>query len=218
MSTSTTLFDVRAQSASVQTTLHVSPAARVVLPTLPAQAARTGPRSNPLEDVATSGAAVYARVFERATDGILPKLADMSDKMPRLSASAEDARPPRMQVAVKKEVSSHLSGEVVDTKFGKLGIIKIYDFNSFLFFDFLEEVLRLLLAMKDHAVVIDVRGNNGGIVYLAQMSIQFFTAKVVKPMLWSTRITETTARLENAISVPGQNMSAKSATTFTETI
>lgn len=176
------------------------------------------PLRDPLGDVAASGSALYASAFERAASGIVPKLNKMSDHLPTLRASA-DSTATRTELEVNPFVAQHLAGEVVETKYGKLGIIRMYDFNSFLFLTFLEQVLKLLMSMKDHAVVIDVRGNNGGIVYLAQMSIQFFTQKRVKPMLWSTRITETTAILENAISVKGKPILSKNPTTsFTESI
>lgn len=148
----------------------------------------------------------------------IPSLVAMSNHMAPIQFASVSSLGSRKAVDVNPFVASHLSSEVITTKFGKLGMIRIHDFNSIQFFTFFEEVLKLLLAMKDHAVVIDVRGNNGGIVYLAQMTIQFFSENKVKPMQWSMRITDTIARLENAVTKLGKPTDSESPSLFTESI
>ncbi len=105
-------------------------------------------------------------MFEQQTAGVLPMLSKMSWKMKAKSNVAArpavtgepDAPGSRIRLPVDKFVAPHISGEVIQTTYGKLGVIKIYDYNTFFFVRFLTSFLKLVMAMRDHAAVIDVRG------------------------------------------------------------
>lgn len=195
---------------------------------------------------ATASSGVHADAFAKATQRILPKLAQMSwkmsgksSKLPKAARIAVDGSslvlssdPPAPNVArpsnhtntspnvtalpVDPLVADHIRGFIVPTPSGPLGVIKIYDYRTFFFPQFLLTFLRLVMSLQDQPAVIDIRGNNGGIAYLAQTSIQFFTSRRVEPVLFSTRITRTTARLENAL--PAEDGKRGEETSFTASV
>ena len=76
-----------------------------------------------------------------------------------------------------------LAARVVTTPSGRFGHLRIF---TFLMDDgdivgFLNEVARLLAAMPQEGLVVDVRGNGGGYVVAAEFLLQFLTPALVTP-------------------------------------
>lgn len=94
-----------------------------------------------------------------------------------------------------------LKARVVTTPSGQFGHLRIY---TFLMADgdveaFLNEVGRLLDALPQEGLILDVRGNGGGYVVAAEFLLQFFTPQLVQPEPMQFVTTPATAQLCAAV-------------------
>ena len=68
---------------------------------------------------------------------------------------------------------------------GRLGYLRIWSFDVGDHDFFLAEVSRLLAALPQRGVVVDVRGNPGGLVWAAERMLQLFTDEEIQPTRFS---------------------------------
>jgi C-terminal processing protease CtpA/Prc len=90
-----------------------------------------------------------------------------------------------------------LAARTVDTAHGTFGHLRIFTFHME---DgdieaFLNEVVRLLAALPQDGLILDVRGNGGGYVVAAEFLLQFFTPRRVQPEPMQFINTDATADL-----------------------
>jgi hypothetical protein len=72
----------------------------------------------------------------------------------------------------------------------ELGYLRIFEFDVPSVRQFLEEAKRLLSLMPPRGLVVDIRGNPGGIVVAAEMALQFFTPRAIEPVRFSLLATD----------------------------
>jgi hypothetical protein len=82
-----------------------------------------------------------------------------------------------------------ISFRTVDTPSGKFGYLRIYSFapadesqDASEFVDaFFSEILRILALLPQYGLILDVRGNGGGIITAGEMLLQLFTPQQITP-------------------------------------
>lgn len=62
------------------------------------------------------------------------------------------------------------------------GYLRIFEFDVPSVRAFLEELRDLLALMPPQGLILDIRGNPGGVVVAAEMALQFFTPKTIEPV------------------------------------
>lgn len=85
-----------------------------------------------------------------------------------------------------------LSFRTVDTPSGKFAYLRIYSFapsdhteDAYDFADaFLNEVIRILRLLPNNGLILDVRGNGGGVVMAGERLLQLFTPRRIAPALF----------------------------------
>jgi Amidohydrolase family/Peptidase family S41 len=91
----------------------------------------------------------------------------------------------RAAVASADEVPTHLPGvlraRLRSTSHGDIGHLRIYTFLVPEPGVFVAEIVRLLEALPDDGLVLDVRGNGGGNIWAAERLLQVFTPRPVEP-------------------------------------
>jgi C-terminal processing protease CtpA/Prc len=99
-----------------------------------------------------------------------------------------------------------LLARTVDTAHGTFGHLRIFTFHME---DgdieaFLNEVVRLLAALPQDGLILDVRGNGGGYVVAAEFLLQFFTPRRIHPEPMQFINTDATAELCHKVAGFGQ--------------
>ncbi|HEX6144803.1 MAG TPA: S41 family peptidase [Geminicoccaceae bacterium] len=82
-----------------------------------------------------------------------------------------------------------MTAEIIDTPSGRFGYLRIWTFASRIpdepFEDFLNgfvgEVARLLEVLPDDGLILDVRGNGGGVILAGEMLLQLMTPRRIEP-------------------------------------
>ena len=91
----------------------------------------------------------------------------------------------RTAAASSDEVLTHLPGvlraRVRTTSKGDVGHLRIYTFLVPDAGEFVGEIVRVLEALPDDGLVLDVRGNGGGNIWAAERLLQVFTPRPVEP-------------------------------------
>jgi cytosine/adenosine deaminase-related metal-dependent hydrolase len=108
---------------------------------------------------------------------------------PRAVAAAADIASPRVpvtRVAVKAaDVATSMPtvfrARSVDTRSGTFGHIRIFTFSVDDADPFVAEFARLAAALPQEGLIVDVRGNGGGLIYAAERLLQVLTPRHVEP-------------------------------------
>jgi cytosine/adenosine deaminase-related metal-dependent hydrolase len=69
----------------------------------------------------------------------------------------------------------------VATKYGKFGYIRIFTFNVRDADEFVSEFVRLAKSLPQSGLIVDVRGNGGGLIYAAERLLQVLTPRHIAP-------------------------------------
>jgi cytosine/adenosine deaminase-related metal-dependent hydrolase len=69
----------------------------------------------------------------------------------------------------------------LDTPYGVFGHIRIFSFNVHDADAFVQEFVRLVASLPQNGLIIDVRGNGGGLIYAAEQLLQVLTARRIEP-------------------------------------
>jgi hypothetical protein len=122
---------------------------------------------------------------ERAAEGVIPGPTEEQ----RSAGIVPTSRP------------DELKARIVDTPHGSFGHLRIFTFHmqDQNIEGFLNEVLRLLAALPQNGLVLDVRGNGGGYIIAAEFLLQFLTPRQVTPEPFQFVSTRNAARLTNAV-------------------
>lgn len=91
-----------------------------------------------------------------------------------------------------------LEARPVDTDSGEFGYLRIRTFGVPDADRFVEEVVRLVEQLPQDGLVIDVRGNGGGLILAGEQLLQIFTPRRIKPTLFQLRNTPLNRRLVEA--------------------
>ena len=70
------------------------------------------------------------------------------------------------------------------------GYLRIFEFDVPSVRGFLQELRSLLAQMPPRGLIVDIRGNPGGVVVAAEMALQFFTPKTIEPVRFSLLATD----------------------------
>ncbi len=96
---------------------------------------------------------------------------------------------------IESRMPDVLFARSVDTPSGEIGYLRIWSFSVNDDEAFVREVARLVDKLPDTGLVIDVRGNPGGLVWAAERALQLFTPNQVVPGRFSWLATDVTRAL-----------------------
>jgi Peptidase family S41 len=132
-------------------------------------------RSGDIEQFAAQGIDLQTRMVQQVKKQLfLPEIAAAER---RVAASEEQ---PKTAEGLETNLPGVLRAQVIEQGDKPYGYLRIYTFDI----DpepFLEEVIRLLDQMPQNGLVIDVRGNGGGIIWSGERLLQLFTPRSIEP-------------------------------------
>jgi hypothetical protein len=113
-------------------------------------------------------------------------------------------------VAVKADtlettMPSQLRPRIIPSDHGNLGYLRIFTFNVSSAESFIDEVASLLRRMPDKGLIIDVRGNAGGLIPAAEGILQLFSPTPITPLPADLISTSTNLKLCRAHG-PGEGL------------
>jgi C-terminal processing protease CtpA/Prc len=91
-----------------------------------------------------------------------------------------------------------VAARVVDTASGKFGHLRLWSFDVNDDDGYIAEVIDLLRALPRQGLIIDLRGNPGGLVWAAERLLQLFTPNLVTPTNFSILATDLTRSIAAA--------------------
>jgi cytosine/adenosine deaminase-related metal-dependent hydrolase/C-terminal processing protease CtpA/Prc len=86
---------------------------------------------------------------------------------------ADDVKPTRLPTV--------FAAREVTTKRGTFGLIRIYTFSVSDADEFIDEFIRLLGELPQKGLIVDVRGNGGGLIHAAEGLLQLLTRRRIEP-------------------------------------
>jgi cytosine/adenosine deaminase-related metal-dependent hydrolase len=102
-----------------------------------------------------------------------------------VAAEKRMARPARRRArtlaATETTMPTVFYHKPVTTKHGKFGYIRIFTFNVRDADEFVDEFVRLVKTLPQNGLIIDVRGNGGGLIYAAERLLQVLTPRHIVP-------------------------------------
>jgi Peptidase family S41 len=106
-------------------------------------------------------------------------LAPEAMALERAMADAEAA--PAEQLGAVSTMPDVLQFRTVKGPKGKLGYLRIRTFRVKPLDAFIREVLRILALLPEDGLIIDVRGNGGGVIAAGELLLQLFTPREIEP-------------------------------------
>jgi C-terminal processing protease CtpA/Prc len=91
-----------------------------------------------------------------------------------------------------------LSARSIKTRHGTFGYLRIWSFDVEDDQEFLEAAIKLMKALPDRGLIIDVRDNPGGYIGAAERMLQLFTPSTILPTKFALRATPVTSALSSA--------------------
>jgi hypothetical protein len=106
---------------------------------------------------------------------------------PRVWSAERAGRPGTAVTAGSSWLATDLPDVLAARRFarGRLGYLRIWSFDVGDHDAFVAEVARLAAALPPHGVVVDVRGNPGGLIWAAERILQLFTDRKIDPTRFS---------------------------------
>ena len=95
-----------------------------------------------------------------------------------------DAATAAVDLATQSTMPDVLSFRPVPTPSGTFGYIRIWTFDVEDVDGFLNEVIRILDLLPGNGLILDVRGNGGGIITAGELMLQLFTPRSIQPELF----------------------------------
>ena len=95
-----------------------------------------------------------------------------------------DAATAAVDQATQSTMPDVLSFRPVPTPSGTFGYIRIWTFDVEDVDGFLNEVIRILDLLPGNGLILDVRGNGGGIITAGELMLQLFTPRSIQPELF----------------------------------
>lgn len=100
---------------------------------------------------------------------------------------------------IAAEFADFLTASIVTTSKGKYGYLRIWSFNVEDDQSFIDAVSTLVQDLPERGLIIDIRGNPGGLIWAAERLLQIFTPHPVTPTKFALRATATTAAMARAV-------------------
>lgn len=75
------------------------------------------------------------------------------------------------------------------------GYLRLWDFDVPSVSGYLTEMRRLLALLPERGLILDVRGNPGGVIVAAEMALQFFTPRTIEPVRFALLASDLNRRL-----------------------
>jgi C-terminal processing protease CtpA/Prc len=119
-----------------------------------------------------------------------------SGTLPRLSESVRDNK--RAGNWFTGRFQDAVAARVIETGAGTFGHLRLWSFDVLDDDAFLAEVIELLEHLPRTGLIIDLRGNPGGLVWAAERLLQLFTPEPVSPAMFSVRATDLTRTMAGA--------------------
>lgn len=104
-----------------------------------------------------------------------PKVVAAEAKLARGGESATQ------NLGLQSSMPGVLQARPVDTPFGRFGYLRIRTFDVPNANEFVDEVIRLLRQLPQNGLVIDVRGNGGGLITAGEQLLQLFSPNRIEP-------------------------------------
>jgi len=98
-----------------------------------------------------------------------------------VAAQKEMAKRARPLAATESTMPTVFYHKAVATKHGKFGYIRIFTFNVPDADEFVDEFVRLAKSLPQNGLIVDVRGNGGGLIYAAERLLQVLTPRHIAP-------------------------------------
>lgn len=92
----------------------------------------------------------------------------------------------------------NLAARVVATRSGEFGLLRLWSFDLRDDDGFIDEVVELLDHLPRHGLIIDLRGNPGGLIWAAERLLQLFTPGRIEPTRFSILATDLTRTMAAA--------------------
>ena len=105
------------------------------------------------------------------------------------------ARRPRSRAARAASYADFLTAQVITTKHGRVGYLRIWSFDVDDDQGFLDAAIRLLRRLPDRGLIIDLRDNPGGFIWAAERMLQLFTPNRITPTKFALRATPLTVAM-----------------------
>ncbi len=96
-------------------------------------------------------------------------------------AGAPGVRISNAQGALPTSMPSVFRAREVDTELGRMGHVRIFTFSVPDAGEFIEELGRLVEQLPETGLILDVRGNGGGLITAAEGALQLFTSRRIEP-------------------------------------
>ena len=118
---------------------------------------------------------------------------------PRQGPAPRARRAPKADV-IPTRMTETLKVMSIDAPGGPVGYLRIWGFDAEPE-PFIAELQRLIPLLPDRGLIIDVRGNPGGFIWAAELALQLFTPKPIKPTRFSVLATPFTREMANLSSL-----------------
>lgn len=109
----------------------------------------------------------------------------------------------------------NVSAKTVETEAGDFGYLRLWSFDLIDADGFLAEVQELLGLLPGRGLIVDLRGNPGGLVWAAERLLQLFTPHGIEPVRFSLLATDLTREMaeapQNRVSLEPWRRSLKAA-------
>ncbi|MDJ0719484.1 MAG: S41 family peptidase [Prochloraceae cyanobacterium] len=105
-----------------------------------------------------------------------PDVVDAEKKMTRMKTKTGG-----INLGLDSVFPSVIQARSVDTALGKFGYLRIRTFSVPNAEDFVTEVIRLVKQLPQDGLIVDVRGNGGGLIFAGEQLLQVFTPKTIEP-------------------------------------
>ena len=121
--------------------------------------------------------------YDIQTDAIhqVKKLWFAPDKVVQAQEPPENLMEQSDSMGLDSIMPTVFRAEEKTTEHGKFGYIRIFTFNVGNANLFVEEFVRLVSLLPQDGLIIDVRGNGGGLIYAAEQLLQVLTEKRIEP-------------------------------------
>lgn len=99
----------------------------------------------------------------------------------RFSTTMQPERIKNAVDAIPTQMPTIMRAKIVDTDVGKIGHLRIFSFNVAVAEAFIFEMGRLLRQLPKRGVILDIRGNGGGLILAAEGALRLLTPQQIAP-------------------------------------
>lgn len=115
-----------------------------------------------------------------------------------LATALERKDPPEAGEWITGRFQDNVSAKAVPTDAGEFGYLRLWSFDLIDDDGFLAEIQELLELLPDRGLIVDLRGNPGGLIWAAERLLQLFTPHEIEPTRFSLLATDLTREMADA--------------------